>query len=310
MAMNPMQKKARTSFLLGMFLAVVILGIVIGLLIMQIVKMNKEQEAIKYEDVYVLKEDVKADNSLADKIEKEDGTAVLNPKVSMQSVRVEYVPNNALTAENLRKYITETSTAKIDINEGTIITTEMINLEGKKTSKDVRRQEYNMIVLPTELEDGEHIDIRLRMPSGEDFIVLSKKRVMQSNSDTIWLEVSEDEILTMSNAIVEAYIMEGSLLYATTYVDAGMQESLIPTYVASQSVIELMNANSNNITTEAMNALKDRYAGKIGEQRGKINRELERQSETALESIQTKTGEEAEKMKSVRQQYVDGIPME
>ena len=43
MAMNPMQKKARTSFLLGMFLAVVILGIVIGLLIMQIVKMNKEQ---------------------------------------------------------------------------------------------------------------------------------------------------------------------------------------------------------------------------------------------------------------------------
>ena len=120
----------------------------------------------------------------------------------MQSVRVEYVPNNALTAENLRKYITETSTAKIDINEGTIITTEMINLEGKKTSKDVRRQEYNMIVLPTELEDGEHIDIRLRMPSGEDFIVLSKKRVMQSNSDTIWLEVSEDEILTMSNAIV------------------------------------------------------------------------------------------------------------
>ena len=148
MAMNPMQKKARTSFLLGMFLAVVILGIVIGLLIMQIVKMNKEQEAIKYEDVYVLKEDVKADNSLADKIEKEDGTAVLNPKVSMQSVRVEYVPNNALTAENLRKYITETSTAKIDINEGTIITTEMINLEGKKTSKDVRRQEYNMIVLP------------------------------------------------------------------------------------------------------------------------------------------------------------------
>lgn len=310
MAMNPMQKKARTSFLLGMFLAVILLGIVIGLLIMQIVKMKKAEEAIQYAAVYVLNEDVKADNSLADKIDNGDGTAMLSPKVSQQLVRVEYVPNNALTAENLRKYITETSTAKIDVNKGTVITTEMINLEGKQASNDVRRQEYNMIVLPTELAEGEHIDIRLRLPSGEDFIVLSKKRVTQTNSDTIWLEVSEDEILTMSNAIVEAYIMEGSLLYATTYVDAGMQGSLTPTYIASQSVIELMNANASNITSEAMSALRDRYAGKRGEQRGTINGALDGFKETGLESVQAKTAEEAEKMKSIRQQYVDGIPMQ
>ena len=43
MAMNPMQKKARTSFLLGMFLTLIITGIVIGLLILQISKMKEER---------------------------------------------------------------------------------------------------------------------------------------------------------------------------------------------------------------------------------------------------------------------------
>ena len=42
MAMNPMQKKARTSFLLGMFLTLIITGIIIALLIMQLGKIKKE----------------------------------------------------------------------------------------------------------------------------------------------------------------------------------------------------------------------------------------------------------------------------
>ena len=43
MAMNPMQKKARTSFLLGMLLTLVITGIIIGLLIAQLSKIKKEE---------------------------------------------------------------------------------------------------------------------------------------------------------------------------------------------------------------------------------------------------------------------------
>ena len=45
MAMNPMQKKARTSFLLGIFLTLLICGLVIVFLIFQLmqVKRNKNQ---------------------------------------------------------------------------------------------------------------------------------------------------------------------------------------------------------------------------------------------------------------------------
>lgn len=293
MAMNPMQKKARTSFLLGMLLTLIITGIIIGLLIAQLSKMKKEEAAIVYQSVYVLNADVISGDNLM-------GTG------SFQEVRTEFVPNNAITAANMGTYISEAATAKIGLRKGTVLTTDMINTEGKENTSDVRLQEYNMIILPTQLAEGEHVDVRLRLPSGEDYIVLSKKYIEQANGDTIWIKVSEEEILTMSNAIVEAYIMEGSLLYATTYVDAGMQGSSTPTYIVSQSVINLMNVDPN-ITVTAMNALSQRYTERAREQRNVINSAVGGYSEDAIPNIETNLAEEIEKMQAARQQYVDTL---
>lgn len=293
MAMNPMQKKARTSFLLGMLLTLVITGIIIGLLILQLSKIKQEQEAIIYQSVYVLNKDVVSGDKLLS-------------SGSFKEVRAEFAPDNAITSKNQIDFITENSTAKIGVRRGTVLTTDMINTEGKENTADVRIQEYNMIILPTQLEEGEHVDIRLRLPSGEDYIVLSKKHIEQTNSDTIWIKVAEEEILTMSNAIVEAYIMQGSLLYATTYADAGMQNASTPTYIASQSVIELMNSDPN-ITVTAMNALSQRYTEKARDQRKHINSALGGYSENALKNVEDDLTEEIEKQKSARMQYVDGL---
>lgn len=293
MAMNPMQKKARTSFLLGMLLTLIITGIVIALLIAQLSKMKKAEAAIVYQKVYVLNSDVTSGDNLM-------GTG------SFQEVRTEFVPANAITSANIGTYISDVSTAKIGVRKGTVLTTDMINTEGVQDSADMRLQEYNMIILPTQLVQGEHVDVRLRLPSGEDYIVLSKKYIEQANGDTVWIKVSEEEILTMSNAIVEAYIMEGSLLYATTYVDAGMQNSSTPTYIVSQSVINLMNVDPN-ITVTAMNALSQRYTEKAREQRNVINSAKNGYTEDAITNIETNLAEEVEKMKAARQQYVDGL---
>lgn len=293
MAMNPMQKKARTSFLLGMLLTLVITGIIIGLLIAQLSKIKKEEAAIQYREVYVLSSDVTSGDNI-------------NLKGTFQVVRADYAPNNAITKENMATYIKDEATAKIAVRKGTVLTTDMVNPEGVETTKDVRLQEYNMVILPSQLEEGESVDIRLRLPSGEDYIVLSKKHIEQTNSDTIWIKVAEQEILTMSNAIVEAYIMEGSLLYATPYVDAGMQGASTPTYIAKQEIINLMNANPN-ITHIAMNELSQRYSEKAREQRANINKAIDGYSENALTNIETKQGEEIEKRQAARKQYVDGL---
>ena len=44
MAVNPMQRKANNSFLLGVVITLFITGIIIALLLMQLSKINKEME--------------------------------------------------------------------------------------------------------------------------------------------------------------------------------------------------------------------------------------------------------------------------
>lgn len=42
MAKNPMQRKARNSFILGMFITLIITGSIIGLLVFKLININKE----------------------------------------------------------------------------------------------------------------------------------------------------------------------------------------------------------------------------------------------------------------------------
>ena len=65
-----------------------------------------------------------------------------------------------------------------------------------------------MLVLPYQLATGDYIDIRLRMPNGNDYIVVSKKMVEipqiagVDSTDSIWIKMTEEETLLLSNAIV------------------------------------------------------------------------------------------------------------
>ena len=60
MASNPMQRKARNSFLLGMVVMLLITGVIIGFLFMQLMNKNKkEKEELKARvNAYVYNRDV------------------------------------------------------------------------------------------------------------------------------------------------------------------------------------------------------------------------------------------------------------
>ena len=62
MAVNPMQRKARQSFILGMFVMLVIAAIVVALLFMQIMKLKDAETATAAasKTVSVLKSDIKS----------------------------------------------------------------------------------------------------------------------------------------------------------------------------------------------------------------------------------------------------------
>lgn len=132
---------------------------------------------------------------------------------------------------------------KIDVGENTPIIDSMVFDEGPMP-KDLRLHEYNVIMLPTKLEKGQYVDVRINFPTGEDFIVLSKKKVHDFVGTTVWYEINESELLVMSSAIVDAYL-HGAKLYAITYVDPFMQEEAIPTYPPNIKVLDLIQSDPN-----------------------------------------------------------------
>lgn len=91
--------------------------------------------------------------------------------------------------------------AKVDMNQNTVITPNLVMQSDARVTDDVRIQEYNMIVLPVDLATDDYVDIRLMTPGGQDFIVVSKAQVeVPINedgtyiSDTIRMDLREDEI--------------------------------------------------------------------------------------------------------------------
>ena len=198
--------------------------------------------------------------------------------------------------------------AKIDMNAKTVVTTDMLAL-GSLVTADVRKQEYNAVVLPIDLATGEYIDIRLQLPTGQDFIVVSKKTVEipilndMDSLNTIKLDLSEDEILAMSCAMVEAYRINGSKLYATKYVEAGMQDAAIPTYPINAETVALIQADPN-VTAKAMENLRNRYNAAL--RNDYINKELQKE-ENSMENVTNKMNESITKTQEERQEYLESL---
>lgn len=246
MAMNPMQRKIRNSFLFGFLVAVIIAAVVVALLYMrvkglkeEIVKIQKENE-IALVQVYAVTQDVQKDEILT-----ASGDAA--QKFNIISVPAQQVPDNAITPANLDElYKDENSeeyqmTAKLDLSKNTVLTTDMV--EKSSESGTFRMGEYTMISLPSKLNAGDYIDIRIAYPTSADFVVLSKVKVQDANTNTIWLKLSESQMLLLNEAIIESYIVDGTKLYASQYVDAAQVE-LNATYVPNSTVASLIQANS------------------------------------------------------------------
>ncbi len=298
MSMNPMQRKANNYLLIGVLVTLLITGSIIAILFMQLSKVNKQMKSqqAKMKEVYVVSKDINS------------GDAISMSNLKKVLATSDAIPNNAVNVGS----ITEETVAKIDLKVGTVITETMINEISEQTTADLRVQEYNMISLPTQIQNGDYIDIRLRLPDGTDYIVVSKKKVEiptindVESANTIKINVAEEEILLMSNAIVEAYYIKGTRLYATTYAEPGMQEQASSTYLPNDKVVQLMNVNPN-ILAVAKSELFTRYNNNASLIRGNITNNLNSNAEDGMDNIQEGVQEEITRAIEQRQSYLDAL---
>lgn len=184
------------------------------------------------------------------------GTLIQDSDVKAIQISADQSPANLMEhVEDIRGTV-----AKIELQTGTVITEAML-YQDEPTPADLRNREISVIKLPSILTAGEMVDVRIQFPTGQDYIVLSKKKVEKLNGPTMWITLTEEEILTLSSAMVDAYLHKASL-YSLSYVEPEFQESAIPTYPANEKVLQLIEVNPN-IVQHAEQALAKHLRGSL-----------------------------------------------
>ncbi|KAF6565215.1 MULTISPECIES: SAF domain-containing protein [Paenibacillus] len=169
------------------------------------------------------------------------------------------------------------TTAKIELKKGSVLTSAMITAN-EPTPKDLRNRELKVVVLPSSLKSGDEVDIRIQFPTGQDYILLSKKKISRLEGPIVWVTMNEQEILSLSSAIVDAYLHKASI-YALTYVDPQFQPKAIPTYPPNAQVLALMNSDPNLVRVaeqKLSKQLRDSLENAIGSSNNVISTPVER----------------------------------
>lgn len=296
MAMNPMQRRARNSFLTGMLVTLVVMAVVVIALLYKINRLNEDMENLValQQKIYVAAEDIPSGGEITEDLLKQDTVRTTIPKDTV------FTPQDFVEIDDDGNEFALEYISKVDLPAGTIITKDMVAEAGEETTDDQRIQEYNMIMLPSELKNGQYIDIRLKLPNGADYIVASKKKVLQCTADTIWLKVNEVEILSIGCAIVEAYQMNGSKLYANVYTEAGLQAVASTTYTPNNDVWDLIN-NDPNILQEAKVALTNKYNN---EAQGNGRMKIDSSILTDASAVESGVQSENSALQTARQAFV------
>ncbi len=188
--------------------------------------------------VYVAKKDISAGETL-----------VVNENIMKQEIRTGleeeyYLPESAVGG-----------VAILDIRELEPIMADMVTT--LKVQPDTREYEIAVANLMTDQQDYDYVDVRIMYPTGEDFTVLPKKPVHDLILENCVFNtyLTEDEILRMASATIDAYTVTGTYIYTTRYVEPNLQEESVPNYVVRPEVIDLINSDPNilSIAKETLN---------------------------------------------------------
>ena len=295
MAINPMQKKARNSFLLGMLITFVICAVLVAALYMLTILPEKKKEDTRGKEVtaYVLNRDIKSGEKVT--------VDMFTPISTYQSM----VPQNYINSANVASLDENKALiAKIDMSKNTVVTTNSVVTEDQTVTNDIRTMEYNMFTLPINVDIGDFVDIRITFPNGQDYIIASKKEIKNIQGNTITFELPEQDILMLNSAIVESYIMTASNIYIAKYVEPGLQEKATNTYTPTAEVVKLI-ASDSNIVSSAKKELAEKFNTDL--RNNDMNSSSSQYSENALTNVEAGLKQQIENAQKAREQYLTGL---
>ena len=193
--------------------------------------------------VYVATADIKPGETLL-----ADGEGA---NLELQTIYTGIEDYNYISDEDLGKV------AAVDISYGMPVFTTMV--AEAEITEDTRDYECSVATLMVEQAEYDTVDVRISFPTGEDYIVLSKKLVedLDLPNCIFYTQLNEEEILRMNSAIIDAYMNEGCRIYTTRYVERNLQDEAEPTYPVRESVYDLITNDKldPNVLTTAKRTL-------------------------------------------------------
>ena len=177
---------------------------------------------------------------------------------------------------------------KTDLVTGTNLTPDLIYDD--ELTNDMRYLDVVLHSLPVGIEPGAFVDVRILLPSGQDFIAMSKKKIASIDAGVLKLIVDESEINVYNSLLLDSYLYTGTQLYAVEYVEGGIQQSADTFYPMSSSILAVAQKNPNLIDAIKSDILIQREtlegvlsSTKIDEE--EINRTLELERERFREQL-------------------------
>ncbi len=143
---------------------------------------------------------------------------------------------------------------KVDIQPGTILTTDLLMEEYDGTEKKYTR-ELTFDSLPVSTVVGDYIDIRIIMPNGEEYVVLSHEQIKRLYNTTITLDISEEENVILNSVFADLGQYSGfCYAYLTKYLEPGKDTDTVAFYPIQKEMESFVMFNPNiDDTTRCIN---------------------------------------------------------
>lgn len=183
---------------------------------------------------------------------------------------------------------------KVSLAHGTPITFNMTMDDDVRA--DTRDYDILLDTWPVGLEVGDYIDININMPYGDRYIVVPYKRVYQVNENSLKVHFTAAELDTYLGAYVDyaLNVEYGCSIYATRYVEPGLQDQAVAYYAVPTNIAALIQKNPNVVDKEELS--------KANEWRSSIEELL-----TIFRDMEDTVDTDGEKLYNQRERYNESI---
>lgn len=220
-------------------------GVVLaGFMLHQGKQMNEEKSELQYRletEIKQLKAEAEENKIQGFVLSRE---LLAGHAITMDDLTAVELPKNSVPSDLLKtKEEVAGKIIKLSVRPNTLLTGSLL-YEEEAASDDLRFREMGFIQLPAALREQDVVDVRVQFPTGQDYILLSKKKVRSLHDGTVTMTLNEEEILALSSAIVDAYMHKASI-YAILYVEPSLQAKAVPTYPVNEAVLMLIKKDPN-----------------------------------------------------------------